>query len=105
MFMPERYALGNDIFTPLQAALFTGFVWNWVLWLIEPAFKDLEIKLDNPMFMMGAYFVVNFASIWLLARFAVLTGFGVFSYVWVFALALVANFVQYAVWTYLRKAK
>lgn len=105
MIFPDNYALGNSIFTPLQAALFTGFIWNYVLWNVEPTFKNLEINVKSPMAMMLIYLAINFATIWLLARLSFMSGFGVGSYVYVFILALVANFVQYGVWQLTDKKK
>ena len=104
-FMPKNFALGNDIFTPLQAAAFTGLVWNWIIWNVEKQLKEFEIKLDGQMQMMLAYLLVNFGSLWIFARLAFVFGFGVISFVWVFALALVATLVQYFVWSSLSKAK
>ena len=105
MFMPANFKLGNDIFTAIQAALFTGFVWNWVLWNAESTFKDLEIDLQSPMAMMIVYLGVNFVTIWLLARFAFMSGFGVSSYIYVFMLALVGNLLQYMAWRAMDKKK
>ncbi|MFC1649588.1 hypothetical protein ACFL2C_02640 [Patescibacteria group bacterium] len=103
MLLPANYSLGNHIFTPMQAALFTGFVWNYVLWNVEPMSKDLEIDLKSPTTMMLVYLGVNFASIWLLARLAFMSGFGVSSYMYAFILALVANLVQYGAWRMMEK--
>lgn len=105
MFMPANFKLGNNIFTAIQAALFTGFVWNWVLWNSESTFKDLEIDVRSPMAMMIAYLGVNFVTIWLLARFAFMSGFGVSSYIYVFMLALVGNLLQYMAWRVMDKKK
>jgi len=69
-----------------------------VLWEIEPVFKDLEIKIKDEKHMALAYLAVNFVTVWMLARFAFFTGFGVSSYVYVAILVLIANFVQFAVW-------
>ena len=105
MLLPTQFTLGNNLFTPMLAALFTGFVWNVVLWNAEGMFKDLEMQSKNMMVMMGEYLGLNFVTLWLLARFAVLTGFGVSSYVYVFGLAFVANFVQYQTWVLTSKKK
>jgi len=103
MFVPVHYTLGNNMFTSFQAALFTGFVWNHILWHAESMFKDLEIKAGSPMSKMLTYLILNFGLLWLLARFAFLTGFGVSSYMYVLVLALVGNFVQYSAWRMMDK--
>lgn len=98
MLLPTHFTLGNNLFSALQAALFVGFVWDAVLWKGESWFADLEMQSKNPMVMMVQYLAVNFATLWVLARLAVVTGFGVSSFVYIFGLAFVANFVQYQIW-------
>lgn len=105
LLLPTGYALGNNIFTPVQAAVFVAFVWNYVLWNAESEIKRMEIKLANPAAMMGLYLALNFATLWVLARFAVLTGFGISSWMHVLGLAFVGNFVQYGVWKMTQKKK
>lgn len=104
-FFPERFALGNNIFTPLQAAVFTGLVWTYAVWRVEPTLKEFEVKLEGNTYMMLAYLAANFVVLWLLVRFAFISGFGAFSFVWVLALAAVANVIQYLAWNYTQKAK
>lgn len=100
---PEKYALGNSIFIPLQSVAFTGLVWAFVVWNVEKMAKDFEIDMKGNMEMMLVYLAVNFAALWLMARFAFIFGFGVFNFVWVLLLAFVANIVQYLVWNYSQK--
>lgn len=98
MLFPFNFTLGNSFFSSLQAAVFVGLVWNLVLWYTGPFFEDLELKLEEPMQMMAAYLLMNFATLWILARLAVITGLGVSSWMYVLGLALVGNFLQYYVW-------
>ncbi|QQS38399.1 hypothetical protein IPM62_03365 [Candidatus Woesebacteria bacterium] len=105
LLFPAHFTLGNNLFTPIQAAIFTGFVWNYILWQIEPTFTDLEIKVKGQTNMALVYLVINFVSLWTIARMAFAFGFGISSYVWVFILSAIANFVQYTVWTKTEKAK
>ena len=103
--LPTYYTLGNNLFTPLQAAFFVALVWNIVLWKVGDIVKDLEIKFKAEMAMMFVYLAFNFSTLWLLARLAVITGFGVSSYIYVFLLAFVANFVQYKTWQWTDKKR
>lgn len=103
MFLPVHFALGNNLFTPFMAAVFTAFIWNIVLWNIEPMFTDLELEFKSPLSMMLSYLAVNFATLWLLARMAFTTGFGVSSFVYIFGLAFIANLLQYQAWLWMEK--
>ncbi len=96
--LPENYTLGNSFLTPLQAAVISGLVWNLVLWYTGPFFKDLEIKMKESWQMMLGYMFMNFGTLWLLARLAVISGLGVSNWTYVLGLAIVANIAQYFVW-------
>lgn len=105
MLLPLHFELGNSMLSPFQAAVLSGFVWNWVVWHTESYLKEFEIKLKDSFSMMASYLVVNFATIWILARFAVITGVGIGSYLYVLLLAAVANFAQFAAWQAMEKKK
>lgn len=105
MLVPAGFALGNSLFSPIMSALFTGFVWNKVMWHAPEYFKEMEIGTEKPTNMFVAWLVLNFAVLWILARFAVLTGFGAMNYMYVAGLAVVGNFVQYGVWQAVEKKK
>jgi hypothetical protein len=103
IIFPDNYELGNSFLASYQAAFFTGLVWSWLIWNVEPQLKKFEIKLEGQLGMIISYLVANFAILWFLARFAVLTGFGVSSYLYVALLALVANIIQYFIWQNLER--
>lgn len=103
LIFPSSVTLGNSIFKPYQALVFSGFIWNMALWVYEAAIKDLEIPQDNSTVMMLGYLFVNFATLWLIARFAFITGIGVSSFVYISILAVVANFIQYYTWSWMDK--
>lgn len=105
MLLPSNFELGNSMLSPLQATAIASFIWNWVLWHTETYLKDFDIKLKDPLSMMSAYFLVNFASIWIIARFAVITGVGISSYLYVLLLAALANFVQFVLWRAMENKK
>jgi O-antigen/teichoic acid export membrane protein len=96
--LPGNYVFGNSIFTPVRAMLFTSFIWNIAIWKAESIFKEMELDFKDNMSMMLEYLVLNFATLWLTSRFSFIFGFGVGSYLYVLALAFVANLVQYFVW-------
>ncbi|OGM63493.1 hypothetical protein A3A52_05115 [Candidatus Woesebacteria bacterium RIFCSPLOWO2_01_FULL_39_14] len=105
LFLPNAVSIGNSIFAPYQAIVFSGFIWNLVLWHTEAFLKDLEYPYKENVPMMLAYLVMNFATVWLIARFAFITGVGIASYLYVAGIAVIANFVQYKAWQYMDKRK
>ena len=98
MFLPNSIKVGNSIFTPYQAIVFSGFIWSFILWYTELVLKDMEVPTKETMTMMLSYLAVNFATVWFIARFAFITGIGVASFLYVGGIAIVANFIQYLTW-------
>lgn len=105
MFLPKAVTIGNSIFVPYQAIVFSGFIWAFVLWYLEAVAKDMEIPLKNTATMTAIYLGVNFATLWFIARFAFITGIGIASFLYVAGIAVVANFIQYQAWQYMNKKK
>ena len=90
---PTAYTLGNFRLSTLWAAIVAGFIWTVLVWFSEPIVAIVKLKVSDKMKMVF-YLFVNFVALWLVARIAPYSGFGVASFVWAFLLALVANFAQ-----------
>ncbi|MBN1168523.1 phage holin family protein [Candidatus Woesebacteria bacterium] len=106
MVFPMRYTLGNSFLDPYHAVVITSFLWSLILWLVRPFFKtlDVEIKCTVNNMALGCL-LINFATVWMIARYSIITGVGISSFVYVFLMALVANFAQYFAWKKLGKKK
>lgn len=95
LIFPAQYNLGNSIIEPYQAVFITSFTWTLILWNIRPFFKSLDIEFKCNSMMAVKCLFVNFAIVWMIARYSILSGIGISSSLYVFLLALVANFAQY----------
>lgn len=93
---PAAYTLGTYRLSTLWAAIVAGFIWTVLVWFSEPIVSIVKLKVPDKM-KLFFYLFTNFVALWLVARLAPYSGFGVASFVWAFVLALVANFVQYLV--------
>jgi hypothetical protein len=105
MLFPANFVLGSANNSTWGAILVVALLWDVLVWFTQPLLRKFKVELKKPMSIAAAYLVANFLVLWVLARLGPVFGFGVSSFVWVFALALVANLVQYAVWTVLAKLK
>ena len=95
---PFKFVLGNFRFSMLSATIWAG-LWITVLgWLAIWLIGKLKIKLSGAAQMFISYWTVNAAAVWITARLATLTGFGIFSFWWAIGLGLILNIVQSAVW-------
>ncbi|MGB6881755.1 MAG: hypothetical protein WBD86_00410 [Microgenomates group bacterium] len=102
---PLNFELGNFWLSRCAATFWAGF---WLTALVEAA-KSLEIKLNFKLKgkakIFAFFWLANSATIWIVARFAALTGFGISRYYWAIALGLVVNVGQWIVWQILESAK
>ena|SRR3989344_5555642 len=105
LFLPKSVTIGNNIFAPYQALVFTGFLWSVIIWYIEPITKDLQISLKDRAVMMLVLLFVNFATVWFIARFSFITGIGIANYWTDLTIAVAANLVQYVAWQFMDKGK
>jgi uncharacterized membrane protein YvlD (DUF360 family) len=89
---PGNFVLGTYRYSVLVAAIISGFVWTLLIWISRPISKKLNIKgeLKKSVYFFG----VSFVSLWLIARFAPYTGFGVTSFVYLLGLAAVAELIH-----------
>lgn len=98
MLFPTDIVVGNSTWSPLFAALVTGVILSGVMALPEPILKSLKLKIKNEMYWALLYLVFNILGLWVLARLANYSGFGVSSYIVVIVLGLIMNMLQYGVW-------
>lgn len=105
MFFPAYYVLGNSYFNMALSAVVAGGVWTVIVWNSMPLTKKLGIKATDMVKNILFWLVVNFVALWVIARFSLMLGFGVTSFVWVFALAFVANILQWLGWSVTSKKK
>jgi len=91
---PSKFVLGNFRLTFIVAILVSSFALTLFLELVSVALaKQKKTKLDNKR-RFGIFWIANFIALWLIARFALLTGFGVVSFTWLIGLSFLVNILQ-----------
>jgi uncharacterized membrane protein YvlD (DUF360 family) len=105
LIFPQYYELGSYIVPEVIAAIVSGLLLTLFCWAAKPIVSSLKIKLKGNYTMFLFYFVSNFVGVWIIARFAPYTGFGLVSYYWAATLALAMNTVQWLMWQILKKDK
>jgi len=92
--LPSNYVLGTYKINSFWAMIFSGFL--WVLFL-STLYKILEISHFEvkPSFLkIFVKIIFNFIVLWVIARIAPCSGFGISSYIFVGYLALVGSASQ-----------
>ena len=105
LIFPDYFVLGNFWLSGPLAMLWAGLWLTVILWGAMTLPKRLNINIDKPLKMFLYYWLTNLVAIWVLARFAALSGFGIAAFYWAIGLGLVANLVQWGLWTGLEKAR
>lgn len=94
---PTQVVLGTMSLTTTAALLLSSGVLAGIGTLTLPLFTEIEMRKQivlTPQQWMAGYLVINFVGIWAIARFADVLGLGMASWLFVFGLAVVLDFVQ-----------
>jgi hypothetical protein len=97
--------LGTYRFSTLEAAVYAGFWITFLAWIVWDFIKARGISLNNRVLAVVALWLANSAAVWIVARFAHLSGLGISSYRWALLLGLVVALAQGTFWANAKKAK
>lgn len=89
---------GNERLGPFMAALISGLILTVADVITMPVFESLKIKLKDEWQWSLAYLFVNVLGVWIIARYADLTGVGIAS-AWVAVMmGVIFNLAQWGTW-------
>lgn len=95
---PKDVVLGNNLISVPLAVIFNALILTALLASIKPVLFKLKLKKMTDWYWALSYAVTNIVAIWILARFAVSTGFGISSFTVAISLGLVLTIIQYFLW-------
>ncbi len=104
-FLVGMVATGNARLPGFLAAVISGFLLTLAIVATQPAFEKFNIKLKEDWQWLLVYLFVNVLAVWVIARYADLTGVGIAN-AWIAVLmGVILNLVQYLTWHFaLRKS-
>lgn len=97
--------LGTYRFSTLEAAVYSGFWVTFLAWVVWDFVKARGISLNNRIVTVAILWLANSAAVWIVARFAHITGLGISSYRWALLLGLIVALAQGTVWANAKRAK
>lgn len=97
--------LGTYRFGTFEAAIYAGFWITFLAWVVWDFIQARGIKLENKLLSIAVLWVANSAAVWIVARFAHITGLGISSYRWAMLLGLIVALAQGTVWANSKKRK
>lgn len=89
LFFPHSFALGTDRISFWLAVFISGAIWTLIARRL-----NLTIVSSKNKGQFASRWLFNFAAIWLTARVAPYSGFGVIKFTWLIPLSFVANIIQ-----------
>ena len=91
---PTKFVLGNFRFTALLSILVSAFSLTLFLEIVSIGLSKVKkIKFDsNNRFV--TFWIANFLGLWLIARMAPLTGFGVVRFTWLIGFSFLVSILQ-----------
>ena len=92
----DRVVFGNGTLPYIAALLVTSFLLTAVIFLVKPAVNYTGLKIKGGLNWLLIYIIADIILVWVLARLAVLTGFGISSYLVAVVLGIVLNIGQWA---------
>lgn len=99
----DSVVLGNDRLSPFAAAVVAAFIINLVVAVVDPVLRAAGVK---SMQLQGlTYLVVDVALVWIIARLALYTGFGISKWIVAVIIAVILWVVQYVIWAKLGEPK
>ena len=97
-FYPGSVVLGNASLSSMAALTVTAILLTLIISQVEPLLKLAKVRLKGDFAMAIVYGLVNIIGLWIIARTAIYTGFGISTVSVAVILGVVLNLAQYFVW-------
>lgn len=92
----SNFVLGTASISLTGAVIISGFLVTLLCKLAKILFiKLINLKKTSRVAMFVFYWLINAAAVWITARLAPYTGFGISSFYWAIILGFVLNFFQW----------
>lgn len=98
MILPAMVVLGNAGLSNFMAAILTAILLTILLYLVKPILKVANVKVKGNMAINVTYGAANIVGLWVLAKMAVYTGFGITGFAVAITLGIILSVVQFGVW-------
>ena len=98
MLYPAHIVLGNDALSRWAATVVTSLILTLILAISYPLVASMKLKKDKELISNIFYIAINIIGVWLLARGAIYTGFGITSFIVAVVLGAILAISQYFIW-------
>ncbi len=105
LILPRNFELGSATIPENLAFLWVGAWLTFIVWFSKPVITQIGLKLEGEAQNFIFYWASNSITIWILARVAEFSGFGISRFFWAIILGLVMNTIQWGLWQILKNYK
>lgn len=98
LVLPANYVLGNQNLSPVSATIVSGLLVTALAWTAKPLADAANFKIAGETNKFLFYWGANSVAVWIAARLAFISGFGISRFYWAIALGLALNMLQWATW-------
>ena len=102
---PQNFELGTATIPKNVAFLWAGAWLTFIVLTSRYILANLGVKLKERALTFLYYWGANSVVIWVLARLAEYSGFGISRFYWAIALGFVVNVAQWGLWQVLKSYK
>jgi uncharacterized membrane protein YvlD (DUF360 family) len=96
-FFPDAFELGNAYLNAPLAGLFSGFLLTTLLFLARGLARSKYFTVKGRIIMLIYYWGAASAGIWIVARIASVSGFGIARFTWAIGCGFVISLTNWLV--------
>lgn len=97
LIFKNNIVLGTNQVSKSMAAVLSGLALTALSYVVPKLVAKTEFKMKSEYYWQGIFFVANVIVIWVIKRFALITGLGISNNLYVLLLALIITLVQWKV--------
>ena len=104
-FLPANYVIGSSFLPFFPNLLWSGLILTLLIKMGKPFSKTIKFKIEGGLKKFFYYWLVSSVAVWIVARLAVITGFGISGFYWAIVLGFVLKLLHWGVWKCLKIVK
>lgn len=93
----NNIVLGTDKVSMSMAAVLSGIALTALSYAVPKLVAKVDFKMKSEYYWQGIFFAANAIVIWVIKRFALITGLGISNNLYVLLIALILTLVQWKV--------
>lgn len=94
-FFPANFVLGNAFLNVPVAAVFSGFLLTVLLSMAKGLARTMKHSKNSRIIMFAFYWGAASFGVWIVARIALISGFGISNFAWAIVAGMIVSFANW----------